>query len=516
MTRRIMCAVLALLFVSASSFAAVDRAAASEQGWNIVLQLDEAIHKAPYTGRVYLFFSKRGTSAENDAPPRMGPNWFHPQPFLSFEVKDWKPGDALPVRLSDESLRSGKLKTFPVKLTVDDLKGRSVQAVVRFNPDDPDVGNGEGNAFSSVIALGSEGAFPLPISSLVPVREFPTNKWTKLLRVRSEKLSRFHGRDVYLQGAVTVPASYFERGDAHYPVIIEIPGFGGDHFYNLKTEPVQEKNSHDVEFIRVMMDPRCALGHHVFANSANNGPYGDAFVYEFLPALDQAYRTEGTLGRYLTGHSSGGWSTLWLQVNYPSYFNGTWSTAPDPVDFREFQNIDLLRHGENMFVDAEGNLRPIARRAGDVLIDYKTFSQMEDVLGTGGQLKSFEAVFSPRGADGQPQELWNRDTGVIDPKVAVAWEAYNIRRLLEEAWPVLGPALRNKIHVFMGTEDTFYLEGAVRSLKVSQRLMLSDAVIELVPKADHFTLLSTELRERIQQEIASKYMSDSRRSLQSR
>ena len=63
----------------------------------------------------------------------------------------------------------------------------------------------------------------------------------------------------------------------------------------------------------------------------------------------------------LNGHSSGGWSSLWLQVTYPDVFGGTWSTSPDPVDFRDFQRINLYAAGENMFRDRAGKRRPIAR-----------------------------------------------------------------------------------------------------------------------------------------------------------
>ena len=40
---------------------------------------------------------------------------------------------------------------------------------------------------------------------------------------------------------------------------------------------------------------------------------------------------------------------------------------------------------------------------GKILMRYKPFNDMEVVMGRGGQLFSFEAVFSPRGSDGKPQ-----------------------------------------------------------------------------------------------------------------
>ena len=48
-------------------------------------------------------------------------------------------------------------------------------------------------------------------------------------------------------------------------------------------------------------------------------------------------------------------------MTYPESFGGVWSTAPDPVDFRDFQQINLYRAGDNMFTDAKGAPRPIAR-----------------------------------------------------------------------------------------------------------------------------------------------------------
>ena len=155
--------------------------------------------------------------------------------------------------------------------------------------------------------------------------------------------------------------------------------------------------------IYVMLDPNCRTGHHVFADSANNGPYGQALIEELIPHIETKFRALARpSARFLTGHSSGGWSSLWLQVTYPDFFGGIWSTAPDPVDFRDFQMIDLYAAGTNMFTDDKGQRRPIARSNGKPSLYYKPFSDMEDVMGRGGQLYSFEAVFSQRGPDGQP------------------------------------------------------------------------------------------------------------------
>ncbi len=215
--------------------------------------------------------------------------------------------------------------------------------------------------------------------------------------------------------------------------------------------------------IWVVLDANCRLGHHVFADSENNGPVGTALVKELIPHIEKQYRGSGT--RFITGHSSGGWSSLWLQVAYPDIFAGCWSTAPDPVDFRDFQMINVYKKDENMFTDAKGKRRPIARSGQKPTLFYKPFSDMEEYMGRGGQLASFEAVFSPKGSDGKPRQLWDRKTGEIDSEIANAWEKYDIRLVLERNWKTLGPKLAGKIHVYMGDEDTFYLDGATRLLE---------------------------------------------------
>ncbi|MDP7275421.1 MAG: hypothetical protein QF363_08065, partial [Planctomycetaceae bacterium] len=43
-------------------------------------------HKGPFTGRVYLIFSKRNKE------PRRGPGWFNPEQFVARDVQDWHPG----------------------------------------------------------------------------------------------------------------------------------------------------------------------------------------------------------------------------------------------------------------------------------------------------------------------------------------------------------------------------------------------------------------------------------------
>src|SRR5205814_2113408 len=165
-----------------------------------------------------------------------------------------------------------------------------------------------------------------------------------------------------------------------YPVVYEIPGFSGDHRGALRATTRNPTDVDGIEMIHVVLDPTCRLGHHVFADSANNGPCGRALIEELIPFIETKFRGLGVpAARFVTGHSSGGWSSLWLQVTYPDFFGGVWSTAPDPVDFRDFQHVDLYAPGTNMFRDEQGTNRPLARQGERPILYYKPFSDMEDV-----------------------------------------------------------------------------------------------------------------------------------------
>ena len=159
-----------------------------------------------------------------------------------------------------------------------------------------------------------------------------------------------------------------------------------------------------------------------------------------------------------------------------------------------------------MYRDSGGARRPLARNGGQILLWYDDFDHTEEVLGYGGQLHSFEAVFSPRGTDANPLRLWNRQTGIIDTALAKTWEKYDIRLVLERQWPELGPKLAGKLHVYQGELDTFYLDGATRLLKDSLARLKSDAVVEIVPGKNHSDLLTAELNLQLRAEMVAKFL----------
>jgi S-formylglutathione hydrolase FrmB len=274
-----------------------------------------------------------------------------------------------------------------------------------------------------------------------------------------------------------------------------------------------------MEMIHVFLDGSFPTGHHEFADSVNNGPWGRALTEEFIPYLETKFRAISKPdARFLTGHSSGGWSTLWLQVTYPDFFGGTWSTAPDPVDLRSFTGIDAtVGSTDNAYRSKDGKARNLVRSGGKEVASLEEFAREEVVQGEyGGQFASFEWVWSPKGQDGRPMKLFNREAGELDPVVVQAWQKYDIRLILDRNWTTLAPKLRGKLNIIVGGEDTFHLEEAVIKLCDFFKQKGSDAVCEVVPGRDHSNLYQPSqtypegLAARIAKEMQAKFEASSK------
>ncbi len=471
-------------------------ASAAIQQITVTLTHDQA--KPIAKGRLFVF-----TSKNNSPEPRLGPNWFSPEPFFGRDVEQFAAGQSRAIDAEADGFPGPLGKLPPGKYYV--------QAVLHHALDNPFPGQGVGNYYSSVaelqITAGDDPPLKLALDQRIEPTKMAETDWRREVILRSELLSNFHRQDVFHQAAVVLPANYEQQPQRRYPVLYVIPGFGGSHREAERLKEPIAAGEGETDFIRVFLSGRCLWGHHVFADSATNGPRGAALLAELIPHVDSQYRTIAATGaRYVTGHSSGGWSSLWLQVNYPDAFGGVWSTAPDPVDFRDYQQVHLYAEPpQNMYRTAQGERRPIARRGTTPVIWYDDFTRMDDVLFRGGQLRSFEAVFSPLDARGEPLRMYDRRTGLVDPVVAKTWQAYDINLKLQREWPTSGPKLAGKLHVFMGTLDTFYLEGAVVQLADTLKQLGSDAHVEIVDGADHSSLMTLELRQKIRRQMSEQF-----------
>jgi hypothetical protein len=96
----------------------------------------------------------------------------------------------------------------------------------------------------------------------------------------------------------------------------------------------------------------------------------------------------------------------------------------------------------------------------------------EMVLGSrgrsGGQWDAWQAVYSPvNTSDGYPAAVWDKLTGDINHHVVKYWEQhYDIRKKLQREWETqgLGAKLVNKLHIYVGVLDSYYLNDGVYDL----------------------------------------------------
>lgn len=145
-----------------------------------------------------------------------------------------------------------------------------------------------------------------------------------------------------ITATVVLPTGYDAK--RRYPVVYRQNGFGGTYAGGFRFGLLRSMMARDgLHGVIVVTDSSGPTGITQFADSANNGPWGHAFVTEFIPAIEHRFNIGGSAKhRLLWGHSSGGWASLWLQITYPGTFGGTWSSSPDPVDFHDFTGPDLL------------------------------------------------------------------------------------------------------------------------------------------------------------------------------
>ena len=347
--------------------------------------------------------------------------------------------------------------------------------------------------------------FDIVMNQKIPEIEQPTDtEWIKHITMKSEKLSQFWGRDMYLGAHVLLPKGFSEHPEAKYPLMVFHGHFPRD-FGGFRTTPpdkdlkpdyserfhidgyniIQQQEAYDFYQRWISPDfPRfiiIEIQHPTFyyddsyaVNSANQGPYGDAITYELIPYIEKQFRGIGEgWARFLYGGSTGGWEALGVQVMYPDEYNGCFAACPDPVTFEDYCLVNIYDDDNAYFYKSEyRHLQRPSRRnyLGDISATMIEDNHLELVLGdksrSGQQWDIWEATYSPQGEDGYPQRLWDKKTGIIDKKVATYWkENYDLKHIMQRDWAKLGPKLKGKIHIYCGDMDTYYLNDAVYNME---------------------------------------------------
>ena len=476
----------------------------------ISVSFEKEIRSEPIQGRVLVLFA---TDEEKEPRDQVGWGLKSAQVF-GIDVASLGPGE--------RALVDGDTFGWPIE-SLDDLPPGeySVQAVLH-RYDTFERGDGHtvvlpaswsagqrwnrepGNLYSTPTKMKvdsrQEGAIEIVLDSVMPAIEAPEDtKYVRHVEIRSERLSEFWGRDMFLGAHVLVPEGFDEHPEARYPLMIFHGHYPSD-FGGFRTEPpdpdlecefserfqvdcynqIRQQEAYDFYQTWISKDfPRFLVIEIQHANpyyddsyavnSANLGPYGDAITYDLIPFIEEKFRGLGEgWARFLYGGSTGGWEALAAQVFYPDEYNGAFAACPDPIDFRAYMTANIYED-ENAY-HQEGPFQKIARPGrrnylGEVDMTQEDFNHMELALGTknrsGDQFDIWEAVYSPVGEDGYPRRLWDKRTGEIDHAVAEQWKRYDLGLVLRDNWAELGPKLEGKIHLYVGDMDNYYLNNAV-------------------------------------------------------
>jgi hypothetical protein len=467
----------------------------------------------PLDGRLILLFEKTP-----GVEPRkiVSPDELLKAPYIvGVDVDGLAPGRTVTIAADVRGWPTNPLGSAPSDYTVQAVFSRyetfhrADGSVVKLPPDEGEGQNWAskpGNLYSTPIRVHfapGDGAAALSISLDHVIPPIPPPKDTEFVRhvmIKSELLSKFWGRPMYIGAHILVPAGFDTHPNAHYPLMV-FHGHFPDNISEFSTTPpdpnlkpdysdrfhlagynrIQQQEAYDLykkwispgfpRYLVIEIEHANPYYDDSYAvNSANLGPYGDAINYELIPYIEKKFRGLGQgWARFTYGGSTGGWEALATQVFYPKMYNGAFAACPDPIDFRAYTVINLYKDKNAYALTGEAlNVERPAQRnyLGEVFATQRDSNLFELALGdhgrSGQQYDIWQAVYGPEGKDGYPQPIFDKVTGNIDPEVAAYWrEHYDLSHIIERDWAKLGPDLAGKIHIYVGTGDTYYLTDAV-------------------------------------------------------
>ncbi|PNS19585.1 hypothetical protein CAC42_7429 [Sphaceloma murrayae] len=309
----------------------------------------------------------------------------------------------------------------------------------------------------------------------------------KHLKIRSEALSKFWGRDMYVGANIRLPPGY-ANSTQRYPVLYSQDHWtGGDwRFSEAFTAQwdsgiIPATNSSPSrptpKFISVTFRHEAPFYDDSYAvNTANIGPYGDAINDELLPLIDSTFRTiAAPWARVQEGGSTGGWISAATMAYRPDLFGACFSSYPDSLDFHKHQDISLYTN-KNAYFNADGSVIPSIRtfRNNTEVVLATTRQENHWELSFGTSSRSFlqwdvwQAVFSAQGYNGYPLEAWDKYTGEIYPEAVELWRPFDLADYITTNWKSsrnLGEVLKNRMFIYVGGRDTYYLNEGVQEFQ---------------------------------------------------
>ncbi len=458
-----------------------------------------AAHAGPITGRAYVALSK-SNDGQRTPIQQTGETGV---PLFGVDISEMTPGRVIVVDAQAFGFPARSLRDIPAGeywvqpfVNVYTKFARADGHTVWLHMDQWEGQNWQrspGNIYGDPVKLSFDPKSSSPIKLVAdkvipPVQPPADNEYVKRIKIQSDILTKWWGHPIYLGATVLLPKDYDKHPDVKYPIVYDeghfslgAPGgFGGGRGgrggrgagQQSFTDYWQADGTPRMLLVTVQ-HPSPYYDDSYGVNSANNGPYGDAIIKELIPAVESKFRAIGQpYARLLTGGSTGGWISLAHQVLYPDFYGGTWSLCPDAVDFRYHQIVNIYSDTNAYFLEHAWMKveRPTQRRPdGNIVAMMKDENWSELAQGdhsrSGGQWDIWEATYGPVGADGYPERIWDKTTGVIDKRTAAYWkDHYDLRNILETNWATLGPKVANKINVYVGDADSYYLNMGVHML----------------------------------------------------
>ena len=499
----------------AAGISAAPKGAQPTDGPRVEISFAASARHEPVTGMVYLALSRdnRESPIEQTSPTGV--------PLFSHYVENLAPGAAVTLTSADRGYPIASLRDVPAGdywvqpfVNVYTRFPRADGHVVWMHMDQWEGQNWKrspDNIYGTPVHVHLDPSSGTPLrlvadTVIPPIAVPPDTPYVKHIKIKSDILSAWWGQPIHLGATVLLPRGYDEHPDVRYPVnyiqghfSLGAPGgFGrtgrtgrGGRGADFDALWVGDDTP---RFIYVTLQhPSPYYDDSYGVNSENNGPYGDAIMKELLPAVEQRFRViREPWARLLSGGSTGGWIALAQQIFYPDFYGGTFASCPDSVDFDYHQIVNVYDDANAYYLDRGWMKidRPNQRRTDDVLgrgdptrraagasqrrPDGSIVSMMKDenryelTVGdhsrSGGQWDIWEATYSPAGPDGYPRRVWNKETGEIDHAVAAQWKKYDLLNVLKTNWPTLGPKLADKLNVYVGDMDSYYLNDAVENL----------------------------------------------------
>lgn len=480
-------ALLILLIVSHKSWTQVQIRIQTDPSWN-----------KTFSGKLYLF-------TQSDTTKRIPNNPDPSQAMFAWMVKEVKNEIILSLdQASSQYLPDGLSTLKPGYYKIAGVLDSDFEERGSFNP---------GNIYARKEVMlhvneKGEGSTTIAFNSMIPSRSIRETDQLKEVILKSKLLSDFRKKDIFMKAAVRLPASYKNDSARFYPVVFVIPGWGGTH-YDMQSPMPAKRYGMDLgkDKIYVYLNPetQSPFGLHAFVDSRVNGPWGKALVEELIPHLESKYRVvKEASQRFVMGQSTGGYGSLWLQLNYPDAFGGCWSVSPDPVDFTSFIGINLYEKGVNMYTNKEGKERGIFFMQGKPTMTTRVMAAVENFTGDGEQLQAFEAEFGVPDKNGRPKQVYDHVTGKIDAAVVKSWEPYDLGKYIQRNASKLINKLKDKVHVYAGDADNFLLNEAVLAFKQKAIAAKIFVTAELIPGADHWSIWSEAFTQRVIAEIDAK------------